>query len=51
MATKNRCYLMLKDKQREIQLQKHKNRNQHQNLHRHAKKEQNPMITSKDMDV
>ena len=51
MATKNICYLSLKDKQREIQLQKHKNRNQHQNLHRHAKNEQNPLITSKDMDV
>ena len=51
MATKNICYLSLKDKQRDIQLQKHKNRNQHKNLHRHAKNEQNPFISSKDMNV
>ena len=51
MATKNICYLSLKDKQREIQLQKHENRNRRKNLHWHAKNEQNPMITSKDMDV
>ena len=51
MATKNICYLSLKDKQREIQLQKHENRNQHKNLHRHAKNEQNPFISSKVMNV
>ena len=51
MATKNICYLTLKDKQREIQLQKHKNQNQHKNLHRHAKNEPNPFISSKVMNV
>ena len=51
MATKNICYLSLKDKQREIQLQKYENRNLHQNLHRHAKNEQNPLISLKDMNV
>ena len=51
MVTKNRCYLRLKDKQREIELKKYENRNQHQNLHRHAKNEQNPFISSKVMNV